>query len=129
MIKEKAELLTKVAKELDSSNKKVCENGQSTHALQALFLTRNLLNMVELLLREFWSKCIYENMIATAIVTSIKQKRRLCKHFVRDALHHLQEEIHEEINSKIICEIQEKLTPWKILCVLDLAGGTCSFWA
>jgi len=123
MVKEKDELLTNV---LDLSNKKSHENTQCECAFQAL-VTGNLSNMMDHILREICSKGFDGKMIATAIVTSIKQKRRLCKHFVRDALHHLQEEIHEEINSKIICEIQEKLTPWKILCVLDLAGGTCSF--
>ena len=127
MVKEKDELLAKLAKDLDSSsNKKVHKNTQCACAFQAL-VAGNLSNMMDHILREICSKAFDEKMIATAIVTSIKQKRRLCKHFVREALHHLWEEIHEEIKPKNICEIQEKCTPWKILCVLDLDGGTCSF--
>ena len=114
MVKEKDELLTNV---LDLSNKKSHENTQCECAFQAL-VTGNLSNMRDHILREFHSKGLDGKMIATAIITSIKQKKRLCMYLVRETLCHLWEEIHEEIKPNIICEVQERFSPW-----------TCSFLA
>ena len=114
MVKEKDELLANV---LDLSNKKSHENTQCECAFQAL-VTGNLSNMRDHILREFHSKGLDGKMIATAIITSIKQKKRLCMYLVREALCHLWEEIHEEIKPNIICEVQERFSPW-----------TCSFLA
>jgi len=66
-------------------------------------------------------------MIANAIIASIKKKKRLHMQFIEESLSSLGQEIQDQIQPKIVCEIQERLTPWKILCALDLAGSKCSF--
>ena len=85
--------------------------------------------MVEKGLRELWSKGFDEKMIAHAIVQSITKKKRPSTALVEEALLMLRQEIEERIKSKVVCEIQHRFSPWKILWALDLAGGTSSFQA